>query len=73
MEADTYEGGEADAGNKDGEEKAAEDSLSCQTPSPSASGVNKIGPRIAQEHPAGLSQDARLSGLVSLLWMRVCV
>ena len=56
----------ANAGNKDGEEQAAEDSLSSQTPSPSTSGVDKIGPRIAQEHSAGLSQDARLGGLVSL-------
>ena len=71
MEADTYEGGEADASYKDGEEQASEDSLSGQMPPPRASGLDKVRPRITQEHPSGLSQDAWLSGLVGLLRHRV--
>ena len=73
MKADADEGGEADAGDKDGEEQAAEDGLGGQTPPSRASGVDKVGPRVAEEHPSGLSQDARLSGLVGLLWLCVCL
>ena len=68
VESDADEGSEADAGDKEGKEEAAEDSLSGQEPSLGASGVvDKAGPGIAQEHPPGLGQDARLGGLVSLL------
>ena len=35
--------------------------------------MDKAGPGIAQEHPPGLGQDARLGGLVSLLGNRVRV
>ena len=69
MEADADEGGEADAGDKDGEEEAAEDSLSGQEPAPRASGVR---PGVGEEHPPGLGQDTGLGGLVSLLGKRVC-
>ena len=73
VEADADEGGEADAGDKDGEEQAAEDGLGGQLPPSRASGVDKVGPRVAEKHPSGLSQDARLSGLIGLLGLRVCI
>ena len=67
VESDADEGSEADTGDKEGEEEAAEDSLGGQIPSPGASGVDKVWPGAAQEHPPGLGQDASLGGLVSLL------
>ena len=68
VEADADEDSETDAGDKEGEEEAAKDSLSGQKPSPRGSGgVDKAGPGIAQEHPSCLGQNTRLGGLVSLL------